>query len=413
MVQLTKWKPLDKPSWKQFLLPTVCVAFMISLAIYLLSPTLPNELLQRKNLLLGSLAVTIGLLILGNVFSYLYKAGIQTYLCAVSLLMAVGFSYQFFFPDFQKYILLTFLGLAVGVGSYLIYRRINVLSDRMFWLCAAAIIGLLVINVLFGQEVYGAKLWIDLKVFTFQPGELVKVLLILLGASSFQKPLRSIAYCCLNLLSCAVLLLLHDLGSVAVIFALFVLMTYLLFDNRLLSISIIVAAALALVLALKYLPYAAIRFSSWTNAMNNPKSYQQHDFIVGILMGGIRGLGIEDYGIFTHIFAADNDGAIAGVMAVLGVPAAFITLGAYAILAAQSAFNRSVYTSSFFIHAQLGLYITIHVLLNFAGAADVLPFTGVVAPIISSGGSAILCLAILLGTGAAALNPQLNYYEAQ
>ena len=100
-------------------------------------------------------------------------------------------------------------------------------------------------------------------------------------------------------------------------------------------------------------------------------------------------------------------------MAVLGMPVISIALGAYALLASQASVNRSVYTSSFFIHAQMGLYIAVHVLLNFAGATDLLPFTGLVAPMVSSGGTATLCFQMLLGLGAAALNPKMNSYRGQ
>ena len=97
-------------------------------------------------------------------------------------------------------------------------------------------------------------------------------------------------------------------------------------------------------------------------------------------------------------------------MAVLGVPTAMITLGAYAFLAAQPAMNKSVYTSAFLIHAQLGMYILVHVLLNILGALDVLPMTGV-AVFTSAGGTVAICFSILLGLGAAALDPHLAPYK--
>ena len=411
--KMTEKHRLGKITLKQLLTPAFCVLFLIFLGKYLLDQPLPEDLWSRKGLLVAALAVTVGLLVVGSLYSYICNARIQSYLCGVCLLVGIGFCYQFFFGDFSKFVVMTFAGLTIGIVVYLIYRRINVLNDTMFWLCAIAILALLAVNILFGQESNGARLWVDLKILKFQPGELVKVLLILLGASSFRNLVRSVIYCVVSLISLGVLLLLHDLGGAVVIFALFSLMVYLLFDNRVVSVGIIVAAVVALVIALRHLPYAAARFENWFGAMENPNSFQQRKFIIGALMGGLKGLGVEDHSLFTSIYAAKNDGALAGVMAVLGVPVILITLGAYALLAAQAALNRSVYTSSFFIHAQMGLYIVTHVVLNFAGATDSLPFTGVVAPVVSSGGSAILCFGILLGVGAAALNPQMKYYREQ
>lgn len=404
---------LEKPTCKQILIPVFSALFLLFLSLYLLDQPLPEALLSRKSLYVSAMIGISGLLLLGSLYCYLRKARILSYLSAICLLMGVGCSYQFFFPDYQKFLSMLLLATVSGVGVYIIYRRINILNNLLFWLCAGAIAGLLAANVLFGVAEYGAKLWLDLGVFMLQPGELIKVLLVLLGASAFRNPVRSLTYCVMSLVSCAVLLKLNDLGGVVVIFAMFVVMTYLLFDSRWLSIGIIAVAAVALVIALQHMPYAAERFGGWLHAMENPNSYQQRSFLLGILMGGFRGLGVEDYEIFTRIFAADNDGAVAGVLAVLGVPTALITMGAYAVLAGQAAVNRSVYTSGFLIHAQLGVYILVHALLNFAGSTDLLPFTGVVAPMISAGGSATLSFGMLLGLGAAALNPRLKPYLYQ
>ena len=404
-------KKFDRITLKKLLVPIFCITFLYCLCGYLLKQPLPEDLESRSGLLVTAMTVTAVLLVVGSLYSYFSGARIQAYLCAVLLLVGIGFAYQFFFDDFGSFVKMTFLGLSVGVAAYLIYRRINVLSDTLFILCAVCILGLLLANLLFGKSVNGARLWIRLGSFNFQPGELVKILLILLGASAFHNPGRCACYCVLSLLSCGTLLLLHDLGGAVAIFALFVLMTYLLFDNRILSCCIITAAAIGLILALRHIEYAATRFNSWTNAMHNPDSFQQRNFIIGVLMGGFKGLGTADHGIFTRIYASQNDGALAGVLAVLGVPAAMITLATYAFLAAQPALNKSVYTSAFLIHAQLGMYLLVHVLLNFLGAIDVLPFTGVVAPLISSGGTVAICFGLLLGLGAAALDPHLAPYK--
>lgn len=413
MILLTQRKTLECPSFKQLLLPALCTAFLVLLGKYLLVQPLTGDFLTRQSLLVTALTAVTVLMLTGCIYSYFCKARIQSYLCAVCILMAIGITYQFFFQGFSKYITMLLLSTVIGIATYLIYRRINILNNFLFGACIAAILLLLIANGVFGEERNGARLWIDLKLFDFQPGELVKVLLILLGASAFQNPVRSVIYCATCLISCACLLLFRDLGGAVVIFALFILMVYLLFDNRLLSLGLIVAAVAGLAIALRLFPYANARFSSWFHAMDNPDSFQQRKYIIGILMGGFDGLGVEDHGLFTRVFAAENDGALAGVMAVLGVPMILLTLGSYALLAAQASLNRSVYTSSFLILAQMCVYIAVHVLLNFAGAADLLPFTGVVAPLISSGGSATLCFGMLLGLGAAALNPHLEYYREQ
>ena len=387
------------------------VLFLWCLGQYLLTQALPDDLLAQRDLLVVALTVTAGLFVIGCLYSFITRAYMQTYICAVCILMGIGFAYQFFFGDFTKFFAMSFMGIALGITAYFVYRKMNVLSDRLYWLCAGSILALLLMNVVFGKQINGSRLWIDLKVFMFQPGELVKVLLIVLGASSFRNPIRGAAYCALSLFSCAILLFLKDLGGVLTIFSLFILMTYLLFDHKGVSTLIVVAAISGLIIALRCMPYAAARFANWGQAMSNPDSLQQRKYIIGVLMGGFKGLGVADHSLFTNVYAAQNDGALAGVMAVLGVPVVSATLGSYAIISSQALVNRSVYTSSFFIHAEIALFMAVQVLLNFAGALDLLPFTGVVAPLVSSGGTAIFCSHMLLGIGAAALNPALKVYQ--
>ncbi|MBT4667416.1 MAG: rod shape-determining protein RodA [Opitutae bacterium] len=71
----------------------------------------------------------------------------------------------------------------VGVSSYAVMSLIN----YHFWMRYAHYLyglGLLALcMVFFGPEIYGAKRWIDLKIFKIQPAELAKLATLVLGAS--------------------------------------------------------------------------------------------------------------------------------------------------------------------------------------------------------------------------------------
>lgn len=400
----------DKPGKTRVLLPAAMALFLLALTVFVLKGAAALEHVGLRGLYYAmGMALIFGVFLAGSVLSSQYRTHIISYLCAVTVLVAVGLSYQLLFEDFLYHLMTVLAGIAAACVAFVVWRRLNGLNHLLFRGTVLAVFGLLAANVLLGTEVNGARLWIVVGGVSFQPGELVKVLLIVLGATSFRNPRRGALYCLASACSCGVLLYLHDLGGAATIFALFLLMTYLLFDNRWLSGSLMAAAAAVFLCAVHMLPYAAERMAAWGKAMAEGGSWQQRSYIVGVLLGGFDGLGLKDAHWFTDVFSASSDGALAGVMAVYGVPMAMITMIAYAVLAGQAMLNHSVYTSAYFIHAQLGMYLFVQVLLNLGGSLDALPFTGITAPVgISSGGSSVVCSLLLVGVGAAALAPRVN-----
>ena len=354
-----------------------------------------------------------------SIYSWRTGASFIPLICAITVLIGISASYLLLFNSFMKQMCLMVLGMAIGIAVFYTWRRKNLLTDRGFRKLIIAIVVLLVVNVVFGQEENGARLRIDLfGLFTFQPGEVVKVLLVLLGACSYGNQQRSILYCLAALGSCVVLLLLRDMGGAVVIFAMFVLMTYLLFDNRILSLTIIGLALVGFICLIKVSPYAANRLDAWTRVMEKENTWQQRNFIKAVLYGGFRGLGVhnafmsgldlENAGMLVDIYAISSDGALAGIMAVYGVPMVFLAVGAYTVLILQPVYNRSVYPSNFLITTQTSMLLFCQVVLNFCGSLDLLPFTGLAVPLLSQGGTAVLTFAAMMGLEAAALHPALH-----
>lgn len=394
----------------RYLLAALAAAFLILLTMTVLqqAPVL-GQIGSRPKLFVAFMGFNVVFLLVTSLWSILANVRIQGFLTASAVLMGIGSAYQFLYDGYLKYMIMVLGGLLLGMATYLILRRHSRLPDRWFYILVALIVGLLLANFILGKDYgTGARLWIKVGPLTFQPGEAIKVLLILLGACAYRNTKRSLIYCGCSLVSCAALLLLHDLGGAVVIFGVFVLMTYLLFDNRKLSLGIIAAALVVFLVALKMVPYAAKRIDDWTHVMTRENTWQQRKFITAVLLGGFRGLGLGNAHEFTTIFASREDGAMAGVMAVYGVPMVAIAIGAYALLVAQPIYNRAVYPSNYLITSQISMMIFCQVMLNFGGSLDLLPFTGVTAPFISAGGSSALCFGVLLGMIAASLHPQVK-----
>lgn len=408
-----------RPDFRQVLLPVAVVIFLTMMTKLVVTqnqaleePFAGEDMYVRFMLLLGGFAVAASL------YSMVADANFVTLIAGTCIVFAVGTSYQFLFDGFNKYCYVGAASLAAAVVVYVVCRRFHDISDRWFHGIAIAIVVLLIFNRVFGKYADGAWLTVpigsrDNPIFSLQPGEYVKVLTMILGACSYQNRKRSIIYCATTLFACVFLVgVINDLGNTMVIFVMFVLMTYLLFDNRRLSLSIIAAAAVCLVVLVFLKPHALSRFTNIFQAMNKRGDMpEQYGAIRGVLFGGFNGLGLKNCARTLGVNAIQHDAAMGGVTAVYGIGITTIAMMGYAVLAALPAYNRSVHPSGYLLLSQFSAYVFMQAALNLGGALDTLPFTGIVAPLISEGANQMICFCGLLGLAAAAIHPKVFWKE--
>lgn len=360
---------------------------------------------------------------------------------ATVMLLAIGVTYQGVI--FYRISDLVFLILAVLVGAavFILYRHIPYLSsklaqrrlfksaerkwiksfswdDLLFVIPAVLIVILLCSVVFFGCTINGAKLWLKIFGITVQPSEFVKVLAIIMCANSYGKMWRAIfstVICCFTILA---FLYLKDMGAAIIIFAMIMVMLFLmldnkktfsLIDNKKLVIIVMLLSICFFALALSMFDYAGERFANTGSAME--KGGQQAQIIKAMIYGGLDGLGVEKSSHIINIFAVDSDMAIAGITAVFGIGMLAIVMLCYAVIIVIPIRRYAVYKSFYFLSAQVSVTILVQVLLNALGAIDVLPFTGIVAPFLSSGGSALVSFCAMIGLVLATLHPVVKPLE--
>lgn len=394
------------------LMSLLSVLFLASMCIMIRTQSLQTGFGTDRLPLYTSFMIVLNLVLLvATGWNHWAKASVGGMICAVCILFGFGASYQFLFSAFRSYVLSVVLAAAVGLVIFAVWRRVQVLGDVGFALVTATILVLLVINLLFGVKIFGARTRVPipgLKEKYIQPGEFVKVLLVALCASAHSSRRRKAVYCATAVVCCGVMLVIHDVGSAVVIFLMLMLAVYLLYDNRKLSWGVVVAAVALFLVALRLLPYAQKRMSNWGKAMTPGGNSQQHAYIAAVLFGGFDGLGLEHCELMTKSFAAEHDGAIAGVLAVFGVPMEAVLLMTYLELALISAKNRSIHPSGFYVLTQMTVYILMSVLLNLCGGLDTAPFTGLVGCGVSFGLNAMIAFSILLGMAFGALCPMMK-----
>lgn len=394
--------------------PLLTILFSILLMTYVSSLADPDlgasafRLYRTAMLLTSFMALSAFLMDMGK------GIRLQSMILSLSILSSCGCTIQFLLGNIKAHLVYQILFMAAAAAVFLFLAGRCAVSDLLFYLAAGGVVILLALNYFFGSAPPGgfttARLWLFIGGVSVQPGEMVKILLIFLGAASYRKWQRCAVSFALCLSSCLILLKLSDMGNAAVIFLILVVQVFYLLDSWKLALLLVTGAFTAFAWLIRHSAYASARLSNWGHAMERPGGvHQQADLLEAILFGGlINGVGADHAGSLKSIYAIDSDMALGALLAVFGAGILFIVLGAYVILIWQAAGNHSVYPFSHLVLVQASMLIFAQVFLNFGGSIDLIPFTGITAPLLSLGGSSMVCFGALTGMCLAAECPILK-----
>ena len=336
----------------------------------------------------------------------------------VSLIISTGVIFLFRLNPGYGYRQLSWvvIGLAVLWITTTLLRRYREIAEYKYLVALAGIIALL-LPIFFGIELGGAKSWLDLGFFHFQPSEFVKLLLVFFLASYLMEnrmirqtgeqrvynisgvgqwgPLLG-----MWLTALLVLVFQKDLGTALIYFGTFLAMVYMA-TSRLLYIllgALMFFAGAAV--AYMQVEHVHTRVAIWLDPWLTPQTsgYQIIQSLFAIDNGGIWGAGLGA-GFPGFIPAVHTDflfAAIceeAGLLGGVGIMVLYMLLiyrGFKIALAARDEYS-SLLAAGF--TAILGL----QVLIIVAGVTKLLPMTGITLPFISYGGSSMVANFILIG----------------
>jgi len=256
----------------------------------------------------------------------------------------------------------------------------------------------------------GAARWVGFGIFTFQPSELVKLILPLYLAHILEKKKEDIDILLRGLVPPAlitgvffVLIFLQNNFSTAVFLALNALFMFFLagvkFRYFVSAVLMFVPTAALLILKKEH---RIRRFLSYIQPEFEPQGagFQVNSSILSINSGGFWGKGIgqgtrkvssipEVHSDFIFSSYAEEFGFL-GVVLFCFLFAVFAIRGYVASMRNQKPFNR-------LLGCGLVTMISSQVLLNIAVVAGALPATGVPLPFFSAGGSSLLTTLIMAG----------------
>ena len=273
---------------------------------------------------------------------------------------------------------------------------------RLRWHMGAVALALLAINLVLAQEMFGARNWITIAGFSFQPSEFVKIAYVYTGAATLDRLYMRrnlLLYIVFSALCVGALALMGDFGMALVFFGAFLVISYMRSGNLVTIVLAVSGAAIAGMIMLIVRPHIAARFANWGHIWEVPYAggYQQTRALSAAASGGLFGHGAGQ-GWLHRIVAADTDMVFCLISEELGLIVALTAIVAVVLLAIFAVHGGSGARSSFYVIAACAsvAMMLIQVCLGVLGSVDILPFTGVTFPFVSRGGSSFIsCWAML------------------
>ncbi|WP_308466771.1 FtsW/RodA/SpoVE family cell cycle protein [Rathayibacter soli] len=317
-----------------------------------------------------------------------------------------------------RQIVWTAIAIACSIIVMLLIRNYRVLQ-RYTYLAGLTAIVLLLLPMLplIGKEVNGARVWIAIGTFTFQPGEIAKIALAIFFAGYLVQHRDSLSLTGTKFLgirfprlrdllpilviwaiSMSVIVFQRDLGTGLLYFGLFLVMIYVATARVswvLLGLIMFVGGAL---IASQVLSYVQGRFENWLNPFSQHQydkafagSYQLVQGLFGLAHGGLLGTGLGQ-GDPSITPVANSDYIIAslgeelgliGLFAILCLYLLFVSRGFRIGFAGQDDFGK-------LLAVGLSFTVALQTFIVIGGITRVIPLTGLTTPFLAAGGSSLV-----------------------
>jgi cell division protein FtsW (lipid II flippase) len=317
-----------------------------------------------------------------------------------------------------KQIVWTLLAMVLAIATLLLVRNHRFLQRYRYIFMAITIL-LLLLPMLpgIGYAPGGARVWIRVGPFSFQPGELAKITMALFFAGYLVTARDSLSIVGKRFLgmtfprardlgpilvmwaaAMSVLVFQRDLGTALLYFGLFLVMLYVATGRLswvLIGLVLFVSGALV---AANALVYVHGRFEQWLNPFDNTvynaktqASFQLVQGLFGFANGGITGTGLgQGRPYITPVANADyivaslgEELGLIGVFAILGLFVVLVSRGIRVGFMAQDDFGK-------LLGIGFGFTIALQVFVVVGGITRIIPVTGLTTPFMAAGGSSLM-----------------------
>jgi cell division protein FtsW (lipid II flippase) len=334
-----------------------------------------------------------------------------------------------FYPDGDKYIFI-FASILSVIGISTLYRINNGLAVKQvmwFALGVAGYIGIVVllpdlkrfqkykyiylgmtivlmsIALIFGTVRGGAKNWIIIGGFSFQPTEFGKLFLVAYLASVLKdyKDFKDLIEPAIVVMVClGFMMLQRDLGTALIIFALSVTMLYISTSKVKYVLTCLGLFMIGGFISYKLFGHVRIRVMIWQDPWlyANDEGHQIVQSLIAIAWGGLFGKGFG-FGFPFQIPVRESDFIFTVICEELGLIAGLGLIIIYFLLFYRS-MRAAVYVEDKFSRLVAVGYSSIiasQALVILGGVINLIPLTGITLPLVSYGGTSMLFTFCALG----------------
>ena len=289
------------------------------------------------------------------------------------------------------------------------HRRLQAFTYTMGFLGLALLLLPLVPGL--GVNINGARIWIRLAGFSFQPGEIAKICLALFFAGYLVVKRDALAlagrrFVGIDLprardlgpillmwgLSLGVLVFQRDLGSSLLFFGLFVVLLYVATERAFWLVAGAALFAGGAYAGYLLFPHVEGRVRGWLDPFSDPGQYYQ---IIqgqyGLAWGGIlgRGWGQGDPQVTPYSWSdfigtsLGEELGLTGLMAIIVVYGIVVERALRTALVCRDPFGK-------LLSVGLGVAIALQVFVVLGGVTNLIPLTGLTTPFLSYGGSSLI-----------------------
>ena len=319
-----------------------------------------------------------------------------------------------------------FAGVVVMIVVLATIRNLDKLAGYKYTLMVVGILFLLAPMLpVIGHESGGGQLWLYIGPFSFQPGEIAKILIVFFIASYLAANREMLSVFTwkvgpFNLpslptllplivmwaLAFIVVVLEKDLGLALVLFSVFVIMLYVATGKKLYLVVSIGLAAIAAVALYSFMGHVQARVAIWQDPFADAQGagFQLVQSIYSLADGDLFGQGIGR-GMGGRPIAeggipvAESDfifPVIAEETGLMGAAGVLLLYLCFAIRGVVTAARAKSDVSSF---TAVGLtsIIVLQAFIIVGGVTRLIPLTGITLPFISQGGSSLIASFIIVG----------------
>ena len=329
-------------------------------------------------------------------YRIIYKEASLLLLNNMCMLLSVGFIMlcRLSLPSATKQLLIVAAGSAVSLVIPVMIRKMKFLKD-LTWIYAGIGIVLLAAVLVLASTSYGAKL----SLMGIQPSEVIKITFVFFMASllctkvDFRKVVMATIVAVIHV---GILVLSRDLGSAVIFFVTYLVLIYVATRN---PGYMLLGLGGGCVGAVDLFGHVRQRVSAWRDpmAVYQNEGYQIVQSLFAIGTGGWFGMGLcqgspEKIPVVKNdfIFSAicEELGGIFAICLILVCTSFFLMIVTIA-LKIRNPFYK-------LIALGLGTEYAFQVFLTIGGATKFIPMTGVTLPLVSYGGSSVMCTILML-----------------